>query len=299
MTLGLGAGWKVGHWTDTEARTGCTVLLPPPGNVCSCDIRGSSPSSRELALLDPERRLTEVHGVLLTGGSAFGLAAAEGVVAWLEEQGIGYETPVARVPIVPAAVVFDLGAGDAGTRPGRDAGRSACEAATEGPPPVGPVGAGAGATVGKWAGREHGVPGGFGFGVAEERGGRAAAVAVVNAVGDVLAEDGTVLAGTSAPPELRKPPPEEGSPLPANTVLALVAVEGVFEKREVRWLASRGSDGITIAVRPAHTRYDGDVVFAVAAPAPPGASPADLDVLGPLATAAVAAAVRDAVAHGR
>ena len=291
---GLGAGWKVGHWTDSEARTGCTVVLPPAGNVCSCDIRGSSPSSRELSLLDPERRLTEVHGVLLTGGSAFGLAAAEGVVAWLEEQGIGYETTIARVPIVPAAVVFDLGAGRPDVRPGRDAGRSACEAATEGPPPRGLVGAGAGATVGKWAGREHAVPGGFGFGVAAARGARAAAVAVVNAVGDVLAPDGTVLAGTSAP-DGDRPPPAEGSPLPANTVLALVAVEGTFEKREVRWLAGRGSDGITVAVRPAHTRYDGDVVFALAAPPPPDAPPADLDVLGPLATEAVATAVRDAV----
>lgn len=297
MSEGLGTGWKVGHWTDSEARTGCTVVLPPPGNVCSCDIRGSSPSSRELALLDPDRRLTEVHAVLLTGGSAFGLAAAEGVVAWLEEQGIGYQTQIARVPIVPAAVVFDLGAGSPDVRPGRAEGRSACEAATAGAPARGRVGAGTGSTVGKWAGREHAVPGGFGFGVAEGRGTRAAAVAVVNAVGDVLAADGTVLAGTTAPEGRRTPPPEETSPLPANTVLALVAVEGTFEKREVRWLAGRGSDGITIAVRPAHTRYDGDVVFALAAPAPQGAPPADLDALGPLATEAVAAAVRDAVAQ--
>jgi L-aminopeptidase/D-esterase-like protein len=296
MTEGLGLGWKVGHWTDAEAKTGCTVLLPPRGNVCSCDIRGSSPSSRELALLDPDRRLTEVHGVLLTGGSAFGLAAAEGVVSWLEEQGVGYETPVARVPIVPAAVIFDLGAGRSDARPDRDAGRRACEAAAPGRPATGPVGAGAGATVGKWAGREHGVPGGFGFGVAEHDGARAAAVAVVNAVGDVLGEDGTVLAGTTAPEGLRTPPPHEKTPLPANTVLALVAVEGTFEKREVRWLAARGSDGITIAVRPAHTRYDGDVVFGVASPPAAGTAPADLDVLGPLATAAVAAAVREAVA---
>src|SRR5688572_7355940 len=154
MDDGLGPGWKVGHWTDAEARTGCTVLLPPPGNVCSCDIRGSSPSSRELTLLDLDRRLTEVHGVLLTGGSAFGLAAAEGVVSWLEEQGVGYETPVARVPIVPAAVIFDLGTGRPDVRPGPDEGRSACRAATGGTPARGPVGVGAGATAGKWAGRE-------------------------------------------------------------------------------------------------------------------------------------------------
>ncbi|HEX2295376.1 MAG TPA: P1 family peptidase, partial [Actinomycetota bacterium] len=190
-----------------------------------------------------------------------------------------------------------VAAGRPDVRPGAAQGRSACDAAAEGAPPTGLVGAGTGTTVGKWAGREHAVPGGFGFGVAEEGETRAAAVAVVNAVGDVLAPDGTVLAGTRAPEARRTPPPEETSPLPANTVLAAVAVEGTFEKREVRWLASRGSDGITIAVHPAHTRYDGDVVFAVAAPAPPGSAPANLDVLGPLVTAAVAAAVRNAVAH--
>ncbi|MDQ3982241.1 MAG: P1 family peptidase [Actinomycetota bacterium] len=299
MTSGLGDGWKVGHWTDAGARTGCTVLLPPQGNVCSCDIRGSSPSSRELVLLHPDRRLTEVHGILLTGGSAFGLAAADGVVGWLEERGIGYDTTIARVPIVPAAVVFDLGAGNPDVRPGPEQGRSACEVAAEGIPPRGAVGAGAGATVGKWAGREHGVAGGFGFGVAEESGLRAAAVAVVNAVGDVLADDGSVLAGTTAPGPVRSSPARPATPLPANTVLALVAVEGAFEKREVRWLAGRGSDGITVSVRPAHTRYDGDVVFAVATPGPAPSSAADLDVLGPLATMAVAAAVRDAVEpHG-
>jgi L-aminopeptidase/D-esterase-like protein len=295
MTRGLGYAWKVGHWTDTKARTGCTVLFPPPGNVCSCDIRGSSPSSRELALLHPDRRLTEVHGILLTGGSAFGLAAADGVVGWLEERGIGYDTTIARVPIVPAAVVFDLGAGSPGGRPGPEQGRAACDAAAEGIPPRGAVGVGAGATAGKWAGREYGIAGGFGFGAAEESGLRAAAVAVVNAVGDVLAEDGSVLAGTTASEPVRASAAQPVTPLPANTVLALVAVEGAFEKREVRWLAARGSDGITVSVRPAHTRYDGDVVFAVATPGAAGSSPADLDVLGPLATMAVAAAVRDAV----
>ena len=295
MTEGLGKGWRVGHWTDPAAKTGCTVLLPPPGNVCSCDIRGSSPSSRELALLHPERRLTEVHGVLLTGGSAFGLAAAEGVVEWLEQHGIGYETPVARVPIVPAAVVFDLGTGDPSVRPGPEEGRRACEDAGPGIPRTGRVGAGTGSTAGKWAGREHSVPGGFGFGVAESGGLRAAAVAVVNSVGDVIAEDGSVLAGTRAPDPSLEPRLAADPPLAAYTVLAAVAVEGSFEKREVRWLASRGSDGITVAVRPAHTRYDGDVVFALATPGETPSGPEDLDVLGPLATQAVAAAVRHAV----
>ncbi|MDQ3958352.1 MAG: P1 family peptidase, partial [Actinomycetota bacterium] len=155
--------------------------------------------------------------------------------------------------------------------------------------------AGTGATVGKWAGREHSSPGGFGFAVAEDEGYRVAAVAVVNAVGDVLARDGSVVAGTTSPNPSYRPPASPDTPLPENTVLALVAVQGSFDKREVRWLASRGSDGITVAVRPAHTRYDGDVVFAVAAPGASPSDPADLDRLGPLATEAVAEAVRAAV----
>ncbi|MFN2587821.1 MAG: P1 family peptidase [Actinomycetota bacterium] len=295
MSEGLGHGWRIGHWTDPDARTGCTVVLPPRGNVCSCDIRGSSPSSRELALLHPDRRLTEVHAVLLTGGSAFGLAAADGVVSWLEERGIGYETRVAVVPIVPAAVVLDLGAGRRDVRPGPEQGRLACDAAVPGVPQTGAVGAGAGATAGKWAGLEYSVRGGFGFGVAEENGARAAAVAVVNPVGDVVADDGSVVAGTAAPEGERRFMPRPPPPVPGNTVLALVAVEGALDKRDVRWLASRGSDGITVAVRPAHTRYDGDVVFALAVPPADGPPPAQLDLLGALATRAVAAAVRDAV----
>lgn len=123
MSPSLGFGFKVGHWTDEQARTGCTVVLPPAGNVTSCDIRGSSPSTRELAHLDLERRLTEVHAIVLTGGSAFGLATADGVVAWLAERGIGYQTTVAAVPIVPAAVILDLGHADPTIRPGPDQGR--------------------------------------------------------------------------------------------------------------------------------------------------------------------------------
>ncbi|HVL64023.1 MAG TPA: P1 family peptidase, partial [Actinomycetota bacterium] len=142
-------GFRVGHWTDAAAMTGCTVVLPPRGNVASCDVRGSSPGSRELTLLDLDRRLTEIHAVVLCGGSAFGLAAATGVVAWLEEHGVGYETPVATVPIVPAAVVFDLGAGRPDRRPDERAGRAACEDANESGIATGRVGAGTGATVGK------------------------------------------------------------------------------------------------------------------------------------------------------
>jgi L-aminopeptidase/D-esterase-like protein len=289
----LRPGWKVGHYTDRDGMTGCTVILPPSGNVGSCDVRGSSPGSRELEVLDPRRKLTEVHAILLTGGSAFGLAAADGVVSWLEDRGIGYQTPVAVVPIVPAAVVFDLGSGSATARPDPTAGRAACEAAVEEAVELGRVGAGTGCTVGKWAGREYALPGGLGIASVADGEWSASAIAVVNSVGDVIDEHGEVLAGSTSPePRYRPPLPQDIDP--QNTVLALVAFDARLDKRDVHWLAARGSDGITTSVRPAHTRYDGDVVFAVAGPGPP-VEPQDLDVLGHLATQAVAKAVRDAV----
>jgi len=291
----LSPGFRVGHFTDPGGETGCTVVLPPPGNVCSYDLRGSSPGSRELASLDVERRATEVHGVLLTGGSAFGLAAADGVMAWLEEHRIGYRTEIATIPIVPAAVIFDLGASKDHGRPGPKAGYAACEAAVEEPVPIGRVGAGTGATVGKWAGREYRSPGGLGLAVMEVNGFSLAALAVVNALGDVIADDGSVLAGTSARKPTFRAPAEPTEATVANTVLAVVTTNAALDKSQVRFLAARGSDGITKAVRPAHTRYDGDVVFAVAGPPPAGAPPANLDVLGLLAADAVAAAVRNAV----
>lgn len=294
MEASLGFGFKVGHWTDVDAETGCTVVLPPSGNVTSCDIRGASPSSRETELLHPDRKLTEVHAVLLTGGSAFGLAAAQGVVEWLAERGVGYPTAVTPVPIVPAAVIFDLGSGNPASRPGPAAGRAACEAAADAAE-VGPVGAGTGATVGKWAGFEHRSRGGLGIGRAASAGLEVAALAVVNAVGDVISSDGSVLAGTTAPDPSYRPPARQEAGMPMNTVLAVVVTRASLDKRDARFLASRGSDGITISVRPAHTRYDGDVVFAIAAPGAALISPGELDVLGHLATEAVAEAVRAAV----
>lgn len=294
----LGDGFKVGHWTDEDARTGCTVIMPPRGNVTSCDIRGSSPGSRELISLHTGRRLTEIHALLFTGGSAFGLAAADGVMAWLAERDIGYHTGIAVVPIVPTAVVFDLGEGRADVRPGPEQGRAACDAATEGDVLVGRVGAGTGATVGKWAGRGYASPGGLGVARAEAKGMSVSALAVTNCVGDVVDADGTVIAGTAAPdpqlfPELPPLPEEEGPP--GNTVLCVATMRALLEKRDVRWLASRASDGITVSVRPAHTRYDGDVAVAIAAPPEGGAALPDLDVLGALTTEAVALAVRAAV----
>jgi L-aminopeptidase/D-esterase-like protein len=292
----LGMGFKVGHWTNEEAGTGCTVVLPPAGNVAAVDIRGSSPSERELTHLDPDRKMTEIHAVLLTGGSAFGLAAATGVMDWLAERDIGYQAGPVRVPIVPAAVIFDLGTGRSEIRPGPDGGRAACDDARESDIATGRVGAGTGATVGKWAGLDHSAPGGIGIATVGRAGETVSALAVVNAVGDVLAPDGTVLAGTSAP-DPQYAGPGSSAQGPPNTVLALVATKATLDKREVRFLAARGADGITITVRPAHTRYDGDVVFGIAAP--DESRVPNLDILGHMATEAVAEAVRAAVVAAR
>jgi L-aminopeptidase/D-esterase-like protein len=293
----LSPGFRVGHWTNASGSSGCTVVLPPKGNVSSYDVRGSSPGSRELASLDVERQRTEIHGILLTGGSAFGLAAADGVMRWLEEHGIGFTTPIATIPIVPAAVIFDLAAGAPGERPDAEAGAAACEAAVEGPLTAGRVGAGAGATIGKWAGREFFASGGIGFAAAAEDTLEVCALAVVNAIGDVVGEDGGVLAGTTAPePRFRAPPPEPE--IAWNTVLVVVTTIARLSKPEVRFLAARASDGITRAVRPAHTRYDGDIAFAVAGPPSPqdaAATSADLDRLAVLASDSVTASIRAAV----
>jgi L-aminopeptidase/D-esterase-like protein len=236
--------------------------------------------------------MTEISAVLLTGGSAFGLATADGAMEWLATEGIGYQTPGGPIPIVPAAVIFDAAAFAPDNRPNAESGRQACASAVESPIEVGRVGAGAGATVGKWAGREHYAPGGLGLGTATAEGLEVRALAVVNSVGDIVDDTGNVVAGTSAPDPRWRGIPGGGSP--SNTVLAVLTVNAALDKREVRFLAARGSDGITIAVRPAHTRYDGDVVFAIAAP-PQNGTEANLDLLGLLATQATAEAIRNAV----
>jgi L-aminopeptidase/D-esterase-like protein len=293
----LPAGFRVGHWTSPGAVTGCTVVLPPAGNVCAYDIRGSAPGSRELASLDLARPRTEVHGVLLTGGSVFGLAAADGVCRWLEARGIGFAVRSVAIPIVPAGVIFDAGVLHAAERPDAAAGWAACQTATEGPVRQGRVGAGAGATVGKWAGLESAVPGGLGLAAAGPGRHRVHALAVVNAVGDVLATDGSVLAGTTADrPTWWAAGPTGDAAQPVSTVLGVITAQATMTKPEAQFLAARGSDGITVAVRPAHTRRDGDLVLAVASAGPP-LPPDDLDLLGAHAAAAMAAAVRAAVTY--
>jgi L-aminopeptidase/D-esterase-like protein len=292
----LSPGFRVGHWTAASGTSGCTVIVPPPGNVASCEVRGSSPGSRELAPLDVERQRTEIHGLVFTGGSAFGLAAADGAMRWLAEHGVGFTTPIATIPIVPAAVIFDAAAGDPASRPGADAGYQACETASEGPVRTGRIGAGAGATVGKWTGLEHMSLGGLGIAVAAEDDLEVRALAVANPIGDVLDEDGTILAGSTGPTKKFRPPPAQ--PETAwNTVLVAVTTIAALSKVDVRFLAARATDGVGRAVRPAHTRYDGDITFAIAAPAGPGrvATAQDLDRLGVLAADATAGAIRNAV----
>jgi L-aminopeptidase/D-esterase-like protein len=270
---------RVGHWSDPVGMTGCTVVLPPPGTVGSGEVRGGAPGTRETDLLRPGMLVDEVHAVLLTGGSAFGLAAADGVMRWLEERGVGFEAGVARVPIVPAAVIFDLGVGDPRARPGPDQGYAACLAASE-PATAGRVGAGTGATVGL-----DRVPGGLGLAEAYEGDMAMWALAVVNAFGAVVDEEGRPLAGEI--------PPAGAVPGWKNTVLGVVATNAVLTKEGCRDLAAAAHAGLARAVRPAHTMWDGDTVFTLAT----GQVEAPRDTLERMAGDALAGAIRRAVAE--
>lgn len=265
-------GIKVGHASDREAVTGCTVVLCPPGTVGGVDVRGGAPGTRETDLLRPMNLVQEVHAVLLAGGSAFGLAAADGVVRYLEENGIGYDTGVARVPIVPAAVIFDLDLGSFAVRPTPEMGYEAAAAATDQPGPTGNVGAGTGATVGRILGPEARMKGGLGTAAVELPGGCVvAALAVVNAFGDVIGEDGRVVAGALGPDGeaagtadiVMQGPPQGGSPA-GNTTLVVVATDAKLTKAEVNRVALEAHDGMARAIKPVHTIFDGDAVFALA-----------------------------------
>jgi L-aminopeptidase/D-esterase-like protein len=300
----LPEGFTAGHWTDREAATGCTVVLPPPGGaVASGDVRGGGPGTRELDLLDPLANAAKVHGILLTGGSAFGLAAADGVVRWLERSGRGYETPGGIVPLVPGAVVYDLMSGDPKRRPGPAEGEAACEAAAA-EPELGSVGAGTGAAVGKLRGREFAVKSGVGFAAQHlPQGGKLVALAVVNAFGDVIGEDGKVLAGTRGddgsfigttqqlrtrliePPRYRRGEPTE------NTTLVCLATDATLSKSECGIVAKMAHAGMARAVDPVHSAVDGDVVFTLAS----GTAPAvDSLIVGVVGAALTAEAIRDA-----
>ncbi len=296
--MALPAGFRVGHWTDREGWTGCTVVLCPEGGVGACEVRGGAPGTRETDLLSPAAAVPGPHALLLAGGSAFGLAAADGVVRWLEERGIGFPTRVARVPLVAAAVVYDLAVGDPAARPVAEAGYAACQAASRELVERGSVGVGTGCTVGKLLGPERWTKGGLGAAAEEAAGGaRVAALAAVNAVGEVVAEDGTVLAGIRGregflrSAEVVRERGIDRRPWRETTTLACVLTDAALTKTEA-WLVARAAGaGIARAVAPAATSFDGDVSFCLAA----GTVEADVDAVSLAATEAVAAAVRDAV----
>ena len=295
------AGVRVGHWTDQGAGTGCTVVLPPPGTVGGVEVRGGGPATREADLLGPLASVQDVTALVLSGGSAYGLDAAAGVMRWCDERGLGHDTGAARVPIVPAACIYDLGIAADGPRPGPDHGYAACEAAAEGPHAVGSVGAGTGATVGKLRGQDGWCKGGLG--AASRRlydGTVVAALAVVNAWGDVLAEDGAVLAGAFDPREgflgaarrvVEAPPEHPRLAAPGSTTLACVVTDAALPKADCSIVARMAQAGVARAVSPTHTPLDGDAVFCLAT----GVRPASTFACGVAAAEAVAAAIRDGV----
>ncbi|MBI3241169.1 MAG: P1 family peptidase [Chloroflexi bacterium] len=293
-------GLKVGHWTNLEAATGCTVVLCPVGAVAGVDVRGSAPGTRETALLDPVSLIQKVHAVVLGGGSAFGLAAADGVMRWLEERGYGYDTGVAKVPIVPAAILFDLSIGRSDVRPDSAAGYAACEAATEGPVAQGNVGAGTGATVGKMLGFKQATKAGLGTASKQISGGiTVAALTAVNAFGDVYdPETRRIIAGarkiigggfadsmefaeSMIGQNISKFAPGR------NTTLAVVATNVALTKSGATKMAQMAHDGLARVIRPVHTMFDGDTIFALSL----GDKQADLSLIGALAADVLAKAV--------
>lgn len=303
-------GVRLGHAGDPEALTGCTVVLLDEPAVGAVDVRGGAPGTRETDLLVPGRLVGRVDAVLLTGGSAFGLDAAAGVMRWLEAQGRGYDTGIARVPIVPAAVIFDLGVGRSDVRPDAAMGFEACRAAAEGGggPAEGSVGAGLGATVGKVFGMAGAMRGGVGSASRRLPGGvTVGAVAVVNCLGDVYDPDtGRRLAGardphTGAPVDTAEVllsgalPGRAGAVPPHNTTIAVVATDAVLDGAGARRLAEMAHVGMARAIRPVHTQFDGDTIFAVAT----GRRPADLTLLGIAAADVVGRAIARAVMTAR
>ena len=255
-------GIRVGHWSDETALTGCTVILPPNGTVASCEVRGGAPGTRGTDMLQPGTLLEEAHAIVLTGGSAFGLAAAGGVERFLEERGIGSEIGPVVVPSVAAAVIFDLGVGDPTRRPGAEEGYAACVAAST-DVAEGRTGAGTGATVAKLWGPTRGVPGGLGTWSVRDGDLVVGALFVVNAVGEIVDEDGTVLAGPRLEPGERREDLIEWMRA-GNTTIGVVATNANLSKPDARRLAESANDAVDGAVRPAHTLFDGDAVFALA-----------------------------------
>lgn len=295
------AGLKVGHFTHPTAPTGCSVVLCEHGVTAGADVRGAAPGTRDLDLLRPENTVQQVHAIVLTGGSAFGLAAADGAMRWLAERGHGFQIGAVRVPIVPAAVLFDLWLHDASTAPDAVAGRAACEAASSDERSRGRIGAGTGATVGKLLGVERSMPGGLGMASVRIGGVTLSAMVVVNAVGDVVDPRGEVIAGSrgadgrprSTVQALLAGERPGGALQGSATTIGVIATDARLTKAQATKLAQIAHDGLARAIHPVHTLMDGDVMFALAT----GAAEVDGDMtlLGAVAAEVVAQAIVDAV----
>jgi L-aminopeptidase/D-esterase-like protein len=306
-TLTAVAGLEVGHYTDRANATGCTVILCRQGAVGGVDVRGGSPGTRETDLLRPMHRVDRVHAVVLSGGSAFGLDAASGVVSYLAEQGIGISVGPAIVPIVSAAILFDLGLVTWRVHPGPKEGRAACLAASAAPVMEGSVGAGTGATVGKARGLPHAVKGGVGSASRRLPGGAVvAAVVAVNAYGGVVDyRTGRLIAGPRREDGagfydtvellLRGEASNEDLPL-TNTTIGVVATDASLTREQANFLAQLSHDGLALAIRPCHTMRDGDTMFVMATGRHPSAvGGEDITVLGAAAVEVTAQAVLRAI----
>lgn len=298
-------GIEVGHWTNLEAATGCTVVLCRQGAVAGVDVRGSAPGTRETDLLRPVNLVQQAHAVVLAGGSAYGLDAASGVMCWLEEQGIGFNVGVGVVPIVASAVLFDLTIGRPDVRPGSEAGYAACQAASNGPVTEGCVGAGTGATVGKLLGPLYATKSGVGTAARRIAGEvTVGALVAVNAFGDVVDPmTGKVIAGPRDPQgkgfvntieRLHADLSQTMLGFPSNSTLAVVATDAVLSKEGANKMAQMAHDGLAQAIRPIHTMMDGDTVFALATGRRVEAS-VDVSVVGAVAASVLAEAVLRAV----
>lgn len=304
-------GFSVGHATDFDALTGCTVVLCPRGTIGGVDVRGGAPGTRETDLLRPMYRIEQVNAVLLSGGSAYGLAAADGVMRYLAERGEGYRTRSGHfIPIVPTAILFDLAIGRGDVWPDAAMGYAACEAASTDMVEQGCIGAGVGCRIGAMRGNAFATKGGIGTASIELPDGLVvAALCAVNAVGDVIDDNGRILGGLRRPPDgdhfegmieaLREHPTEISVPsAPAegsgeNTVIGVVATNARLRKDEVNKVAQMAHDGVARAVRPSHTPFDGDTIFALAS----GAVTADPMIVGTFAAEVTAEAIRNGVRH--
>ncbi len=280
-------GVEVGHWTDSEAATGVTVLSFPEPNVAAVEARGGAPGTRETALLAPGMKVETIQALLFAGGSAFGLAAADGVMRELAAAGRGHPTPAGPVPIVPAAILYDLIVGKP-TAPGPEAGASAYRERTTRPVAQGSVGAGTGATVSKWQGFEGMRKAGIGSASSLVGDATLGALVALNAVGDVVDLDGRWISGG---PEGAGGPQVEG--FRQNTTLVALATNAALTKSDLLRLCVRSHDALAATLRPAHTRYDGDIVFAISC----GQLDGDLDALGEVAFSMVAGAIVNAVVN--